>query len=541
MWKRIKTLCLLQMSDKYKFKKIENKKMLVASILLRVLGVGIITGVCAALTMLLVDVMFIPRSVNLLTFIILLFQVLSIISCTNGLMNKLYTSKDNMILLSYPAKHVEVFASKLIVFYIYEFIKNLYFLTPFFLGFGIIVGIVDFWYIIAVLLFTIILPAFPVLIGALLSVAIVYFKKLLNAIPALKVILIVGLMIGSFVVLYNIVQLIPVPLQLLAIYGLVIDALKEFIAAVTSFGLFYNNIGSIFFGQQVLLNYLIVLVVLIGLTGLVVAILMPLFFKLACSTSEHSNDKKHKQENKAHKNTFLTFVRKEWVLSIRNFGEFVSNYIFMFATPYVVYIMASIFSSVDRNLLGEKMTVIFIGFIALLMASASNTSSAMAISSEGSEFSLLKTAPGKTSNIAWAKILFNFVFSTIMLFISFLLIVLFCKRLNDIYQIWLMFASVVFVNGGLILWSFEMDIVNPNLREVASTGTTSNLKNFSHSIMIGFIVSLLFAILGLIFLLDDGDMMFVWVRIVGMSIIFFLCRLYLFRSNLHVYFKEIEF
>ena len=153
----------------------------------------------------------------------------------------------------------------------------------------------------------------------------------------------------------------------------------------------------------------------------------------------------------------------------------------------------------------------------------------------------MKTAPGKTSNIAWAKILFNFVFSTIMLFISFFLIVLFCKRLNDIYQIWLMFASVVFVNGGLILWSFEMDIVNPNLREVASTGTTSNLKNFSHSIMIGFVVSLLFAILGLIFLLDDGDMMFVWVRIVGMSIIFFLCRLYLFRSNLHVYFKEIEF
>lgn len=541
MWKRIKTLCLLQMSEKYKFKKIENKKMFVASIALRILGIGIITGVCAALTMLLVNIMMIPKTVNLLTFIILLFQLLSVISCANGLMNKLYTSKDNMILLAYPTKHVEVFASKLIVFYIYEFIKNLYFLTPFFLGFGIILGLVDFGYIISLLIFTIIIPAFPVLIGALLSVIIVYFKKFLNAFPFIKTILLIGFMIASFIVLERIMNLIPVPLRIVALYNSFMLALTSFIASVNSFGLFYNNIGNIFFGNQVLLNYVIVIVVLIALVALVVAILMPLYFKLACASSEHANDKAHKKENKAHKNTFFTFVRKEWLLSIRNFGEFVNNYIFMFATPYVVYTMTCVFSAVDRNLLGEKMTIIFIGFIALLMASASNTSSAMAISSEGSEFALLKTAPGKTSNMAWAKILFNIVFSTIMLFISFLLIVLFCKRLNDIYQVWLIFASVVLINGGLIFWSFQMDIVNPNLREVASTGTTSNLKNFSHSIMIGFIVSVVFALLGLIFLLDDDNMTWVWVRIVGISFIFFLCRLYLFRSNLHVYFKEIEF
>ena len=95
----------------------------------------------------------------------------------------------------------------------------------------------------------------------------------------------------------------------------------------------------------------------------------------------------------------------------------------MFATPYVVFIMASIFSAVERNELGHTMTIVFTAFIVLIMASASNTSSALAITKEGSEFVLLKTAPANTTNMAWAKIFFNIIFSSIMIVVSFLVII----------------------------------------------------------------------------------------------------------------------
>lgn len=541
MLKRIKILALLQISDRFKFKKIENKKRAVANILIRILSLILITAVCAVFVYLICNIMMVPKTVNLLVFIIFFIQLISIISCANGLLKSLYTSKDNMILLSYPAKHVEVFLSKLLVFYFYELIKSIFFIVPLLLGFGIILNLITFNYIVALVLMAFFMPLFPVLIGALITIPILYIKRFLNAHGWIKALIALAVMVGLFILLDMLLGKLPVPLRLVALYNAFMMKITSFISSVNKFALFYNFIGQIFFGERIFINYLIIFGIIIGLVILVALISMPLYFKLACKSTESANIKKHKGTNKAHSNTFLTFVRKEWLLSIRNIGEFVNNYIFLFATPYVLYTMVTLFSSVDRNLLGEQMTIVFAGLIALVMASSSNTSSAMAITSEGSEFVLLKTAPGKVSNMAWAKILFNLVSSTVMLFISFLLVIILCDRITDKTSMWLMLLAVVILNAGLIFWSFEMDILKPNLREYATVGSTDNLKNFSKSIMIGFIVSVLFTVLSLLFLIDDANIVWSWGRIIGLSVIFLLARLYLFRSNLNAYFKEIEY
>ena len=52
-----------------------------------------------------------------------LMLVLSVFVCTVGLMNKLYFSKDNFILLSLPVTTNKIFLSKLIVFFVYELKK----------------------------------------------------------------------------------------------------------------------------------------------------------------------------------------------------------------------------------------------------------------------------------------------------------------------------------------------------------------------------------------------------------------------------------
>ena len=541
MFRRIKILTLLQLSDRIKLKKSESVKGTVAKISIAVFTLVLITALFTGLIWLFCDLLSIPKSNALITFIIFLLQILSIVSCTTGLLKTLYLGKDNAILLSYPAHHVEVFLSKILVFYVYEFIKGIFLTLPLLIGFGIIYETMSLVYILMVILMVFLLPLFPVLIGAFLTMPLLFISRFLNKLVVAKGILAVGALGGLFYVVYKVMELIPVPLRIVALYNTFIMKFTGFITSVNEYSLFYKNIGEILTNQAIGKNLLIVLSVMLSLIVVIAALAMPLYFSLASKSSEQASVKKHRGGNKAHNNTFFTFVKKEWLLSIRNFSEFVGNYAFMFATPYVTFIMASIFSAVDRNQLGHSMTIVFTAFIVLIMASASNTSSALAITKEGSEFVLLKTAPANTTNMAWAKIFFNIIFSSIMIVISFLVVILFCDRIENNNLLWFMMIAVILLNAGLIFWSFQIDIMHPHLREYASSGDTSSINNAAESIKVGCIVSLIFTALSLIFLMDGDNLLWQWGRIIGLTLIFLIARTYLFNSYLKNVFPDIEY
>jgi hypothetical protein len=542
MFKRLKILALLQISNKHKIKKPENIKRLIANIFLRILGLVIVTVVCAGITILLVDIIGIPKNPQLLTFFIVLVQAFSIIASITGLLENLYTSKDNPILLSYPAKPTEVFMSKLLVYYIYEFIKSLNFFLPFFLGFGYVLGILSPVYIITTILMTFILPLFPVLIGALVTIPLIFLKRFLKMHKIIKSSITVILLVLAFIIITKIPNLLPEPLRILAMYDIFVEKLKNFIGLINKWSLYYSSIGNLFFGNKVGIGLSLILGVLIVFIVLIIFISRPFYFKMASKSTEHASLKAHKQMNFAHKNTFLTFLRKEWTLTIRNPGEFINNYSFIIALPYVFYLMMSIFIRVYRNQLGDIMMVTFSMLITLMMSTASNTASAMAVTSEGKEFVLMKTAPGKTSNMAWAKILFNLVFSTLMIVLSYLLFIIFSNR--DIWtaDLYLMMISSVLINSGMVFWSFQIDMLNPRLSEYASTGGLAHAHNYSQSIMLGFLWSLFFTVLFIIFYLDKGSTIAVRnFKIISCTIVFFLVRIFLFSRYLKAYFKEIEF
>ncbi len=542
MFRRIKLLTMLQLSDRIKFKKSESIKGTFAKIGLWILSLVLVTVICSALIYALCDLMSIPKVDELIVFVIFFLQLLSIISCTSGLLKTLYLGKDNQILLSYPAHHVEVFLSKILVFYIYELLKGVFLIFPLLLGFGIIYGMLTVWYVLLAILMVFLLSLLPVLIGALLTMPILFINRLLNKFIVVKGALAVAALAGLFYLVYKVMSLIPVPLRIVALYNSFVMKFIGFLTSVNKYALFYNNIGDIMTNKNLGINLLIVMGILVGLILLVALLSMPLYFNLASRSHEHSNVKKHKGENSAHKNVFFTFVKKEWLLSIRNLGDFISNYSFMFAAPYVGYILVSIFSAIDRNDLGHHMTIVFASFIILVLASASNTSSAMAITKEGSEFVLLKTVPSDASKMAWAKIFFNLLFSSIMIIISFLVIALFCDRLENLTSLWMMLVTVLIINVGLVFWSFQIDIMNPNLREYASNGDSSSVKNESLSIMVGLIMSTIFVILTLLILMDkNGSFAWNWFRIIGLSLAFLVTRTYLFVSYLKNVFPDIEY
>ena len=366
MLKRIKLLMLLQMSDKFKIKKIDNYKKLFGRIGLFSLWFVIVTALCALLLFLIHSVVFIVTP-KIIIFCLVFLQFLSIIACSVGLLKTLYTSKDNSILLSYPAKHYEVFLSKLLVFYVYEAIKSIFITIPLMLAFGIIYGYFSFGYIISALIIGIILPIFPVLIGALITIPILYIKKIIERYAIVKTILMILLLVGIFALLFVVLSIIPRPLGIVEMYYSFVFGITKLIESVDYYSLFYQNIGNILLGNNVLLNYLILFAVLAVFILLIILISMPLYFKLASQSSEQSVEKKRKGINKSHKNTFFTFVKKEWLLSIRNFSDFLNNYVFLFAMPYVLFIMMTIFTSISLNSLYLYLSTLISEFIVFII------------------------------------------------------------------------------------------------------------------------------------------------------------------------------
>ena len=541
MFKKLKILTLLQLSDRVKIKKDMTIPQKLGVVGKTILGMGVSYGIFDLLFFLIFGLINFKASENLLILVLFLMQVLSIVSCTISLSDTLYISKDNQMLLTYPVKHIYVYISKLVVAYILELYKSILFTFPLFMAYATMVsGVMSANFVISLIFYSIILPLFPVLIGAIISIPFVFFGKLLKKVNWLKAVMTLVLFVGLGVLTGFIIKILPNPIRIVALYNSFIKAFEEVVANVNKFSLYNMFIGRALYGNKPLLNDLFAFLSLLGIAIVAVGVSLPLFFKLASSANEHSVDKQYGDKNVVHKSTFFTFMRKELTLSIRNIGDFASNYLFLFILPFVLLIISAIFVRIDRNELGVSMTYGFIGLITLIMLSASNTASATAISSEGTEFALLKTAPGKTSNIVWAKILINAILSFISLTITFILLSIFLDEFVVQSRLWIVYVFVLLIDIGLILWSIQLDILNPNMKEYANSQNRGEIKNFSTSILIGVIVSSIFSAILILIYISKLDISIIAIVLIGLALLFDGGRLYLLVNYMNAYFHDIE-
>ena len=137
------TLVKMQLKEKLDFKRIEVSKSsafnIILSTLLVILKFAMVVALCGAL--LYVAMLFnlfnfndaIPQSV--ISLVLLIMLVASTLSCTIGLTKALYYSRDNAILLTLPAVPMQIFLSKIIIFFIFELKRNMSFLVPLFIAY----------------------------------------------------------------------------------------------------------------------------------------------------------------------------------------------------------------------------------------------------------------------------------------------------------------------------------------------------------------------------------------------------------------------
>jgi ABC-2 type transport system permease protein len=536
MLERIKILTLLQLSNKSRLY-VKGSKRIYTHIAIRTAIIIALTVVVSLVLHALKNILYIPVNEFLMIFILLLTQGLNIGVSTIGLVNDLYHSKDNQILFSLAAKNDEIFLSKILVYYINEFVRNLFVLIPLFVGFGVIssLGFLYYFSLIFILFF---LPIISVGVSSFISMPLASFLNYIKRNNFLSALLSLVFVMIAFYLTYLLVSQIETPIRIVQLYNRFVLGLTLAIQRVAAYGTIYAVIGKMLFGYSYLLNLLILLMTVIILIALNYLVSKPVYFKLMSSSQENTIKKKKKSVTIEAKTLFITFLKKEFTIARRSLNELLSNYALLLTLPFFMYVLNYIYMGMNRSSFGNQVVLILNVFITLLIATGSNTASAVAITTEGYEFVLLKTAPYNTSRMAWAKITFNFFATTLMIALSFLLF----SRALPVFprkDIWLLFIFIVLVNSGHILKSFQIDLLSPKLSDYAATGSITNNNNVAKSLSYGLFLSfafLILAIIAFIFAKDIG-----WYLMIGLALFFLIFRFYWFNIYLKAYFDEIEY
>ncbi len=536
LFRRLKYLVLLQAGEKFRGIKTGIKKQSVFRTFLKVLIAVAVTAVLFFIFNYVKTKFAFSFDKELFTTVIFFTQIISIVVCVGSMMDVLYNSNENLILMAFPCNYNEIFISKIIVFTIEEIKKSCFFILPFLFSYGLVSGAgIPYWaQLIPLWLFVVL---FPVLFSAIISIPCIFIKKFLENHSVWFGILVVLFLGGLFALVTYLLSKLPTPIKLVAIYSTFMNAFRALLVKINKFSLFYVFLGETMFGQRVYINIPILLGIFVLSILLCFFVAMPFYFKAASSSAEHSTSGKHIVRKTRFNNLFMTFFRKELKLMLRSSKSLNSALSIILVFPIISYIMNFIVAAVKTNLYGDYMTIAFNLMITLSLLSTYNANCASAISQEGSEFAILKAAPSNTMIATWAKLGLTMVVDLLAV-ATMCLVIGFTTNLPP-KDIVLMSIIIIPISMGSILWSFQIDITNPKINDYAVKGdAVVDNPNIAKALVIGFLISTLIGVLSLLLLIDDYASG--WARIYVIGYGYFLARLYLYQSNLKVYFNDIQ-
>ena len=536
LWRRLKYLVLLQAGEKFRGIKQGVTKKAIFRTFLKVLAAVAVTAVLYFVFGYLKSSYAFAFDKELFTTVIFLTQIISVLTCVGSMMDVLYNSKENLILMAFPCNYNEIFISKIIVFTIEEMKKSCFFLLPFLLSYGL-VGETGAAYWAGVLPLWVFLTLFPVLFSAIVSIPAIFIKKFLENHPVVFGVLVTLLLGGTFALVTYLLSFLPTPIKLVAFYNSFMRAFRAILVKINRFSLFYAFAGKTMFGQSLALGLPVLFAIFIASILLCFFVAMPFYFKAASSSAEHSTASKHHVRKPRFNNLFMTFFRKEVKLMFRSSKSLKSALSIILVFPIISYVMNFIVAAVRTNLYGDYMTIAFNVMISLSLISTYNANCASAISSEGSEFAVLKAAPSDTTLATWAKLTLTMIVDALAVMMMCFVIGFTTTLLSR--DILLIAGIILPVSLGNILWSFQIDLKNPKINDYAVKGdAVVDNPNIAKALVIGFLISAFIGAANLLLLIDSYASG--WARVYLIGYAFFATRLYLYRSNLKVYFNDIQ-
>lgn len=540
-------LVAMQLKDKLDFNFKANWRKTLFKVIFDIIKFMVITGLIYAglyvLSILrLVDLTAgIPDKFLLIIFTIMM--MLSFLTCTIGLVKSLYYAKDNQFLLTMPTSRVNIFFSKLIVYYLYELIRNIYFLLPLFIAFGMVNGY-TFLYFVWSILAVIWLTALSVMVGAILSIPAMYISMLTKNIkPLLYIITLafIGFIVWGLVALIN---LIPTNFNLIESWGTTFWEIQDFINKFYTIfipfawileaviGTRYGVTHSMLYGRQwlCLLGSILVVVALIIICYFIVR---PLFFHFASSPFEYKRNYDLKpKRNKKHP-AFISALKNEIIKYLRTPSSLFVLLGTAIGMPIAILLLNKIYNAMDTRLQGAYMTIMFNILVIMLILLSSSVTMASVYSRDGNSAYLSKTNPQPYFNSLIVRLIPNAVLMTISLIVT---VVVLKDHASSFINPTLLFFCLESFYLGHLLWSAELDLMNPQIEQYAETGTHTYNPNEIKSTLYALVISALLAVIT--FLLIGEGVTAYWIKAMIVGIVFFIVRLYFYIMKIKVFYKE---
>ena len=412
---------------------------------------------------------------------------------------KILFTKVDLSIIKLPVNGIEIFISKFIYLYIKQLIFSALITLPTLIMFGIHTSQSVLFFVL-VAPFAIFLPLIPLMFAIVLSVPVMWiinvFKtKFLFLLVMYTLAIIVGFMIYIAALKF-----------ILRVFenGSVADVLDEGtiykIKQFTSYlylPLLLKNLVLIYnYTKSLVIN----LAIIICLGAFIYFFAKKFYFSLLISSKNQRAFVK-KTKVVSHKPA-AALMKKEFKNIFRS-----TNYAFqyltvVFTTPLMVYFSSKIVSFISTPSFGADILPGVAVLLLIMFLSMGTSFSATSITREGNNFFLTKIIPVSFKQQITIKFLMYIMISIPAIFVS--CIVLAVAGFVDILTAVIIAVSLSFVIVGNICYSIIMDIKRPQFQYLENGEVSSNNKNITSSIGIGFIVSFIMGAGGIVLSLLVG-------------------------------------
>lgn len=477
------------------------------------------------------------------------YLLVSFFSVLFRLNDALFRAKDNAILLSYPLPSQDIFISKIVAFAIQEVLKALLFLLPLLVSIGIIYSVPAGYYFWAVLM-TFVIPLFGIAFASILAIPLHHARMTFAKWPLLQSISLLLFLILLTCALFYCVSLIPPKLSIIEkwatdyfpaiIVGCSwITKILYPLALLSTMAIGYAPWGSNMlsspnpFGLAPALILIAVLLLTIGFFALAAFLAKKRFPALAIQAQEYGKKEKRKTHvSNRRLPRFLSHIKRELLQNTRDYRSVSGYYLLFIVTPLAILLLNAVFKAMSKSFTGEILTLFFNGLIMALIAFATNVSVASVYSREGQAGLLTHSFPEGRLYAFLSRIILRAGVMTISLVFTF--IVYGNMRTYGVVTVFPLFLCLYLIYLGHLLWSAELDYMNPKFSLYEDTGNKSTLNlNELKSLVLAFIFAFLFAGLLLLFVYENGgDGIY---HLLVFAVLFFAARVFLFVHKVRSY------
>ena len=550
--KSLAILVKMQLKEQLNIKRYKVEKIKFFHVLVSVVGAlikfALVTGLCVAF--LLVAKMLglfaftgrpIPDTVMSVVFSVMLAT--SVVSCTVGLTKSMYYARDNAVLLTLPCPSIQVYLSKLIIFFMFEMKRNLSFLVPMFIAYYATHGY-EWWTYIWMLFCMVWVSLFTTAIGAILSIPAMWIANFFRQHRWLQGVTLAAVVAGATAILYFGISLIPENIDLVAAWDTLYWDIQGFLDGYAEkFRVLYDltrmllgdmeHLSVSFNAGRTVLRLAVLAGSTVALLGLGLLIVRPLFYKMASTPFEYLKKQVAPKKNRRH-SPIASSINTNLAVTLKNTSFIFTNVGILISVPMLIYFLNKICLAMKTREMGDNMVIAFNILIILLVVLNSNGAVASIFSRDGRSSYLIKTLPSKYTLPILTKLLPNTMFGVLAIAATFviLLITLPVRPVDS----FMMILAIEFIYLAHMLFSAEQDLMNPQTELYATVGSSESNPNETRSTISAFIIA--FGAAAVVFLLLTEGEGYVYHKLLLVSIGALVYRIYTFGATVRLYYKE---